>query len=70
MIIDLGGSHKLNELDFKSPFDMHNERLALDFVLETLERNLAFLQDSTHYNKIVKDKPVNSVADVNYKSVC
>lgn len=54
-MIDVGGSNAIEQHDFKTPVDSNSERMAYDFLIENVERNLANLKRVDHYRSIVED---------------
>jgi hypothetical protein len=54
-IIDLGGSSKIESLDFKTPVDSTSEMMAYDFLLHNTEKNLANIKPKDHYLSIIED---------------
>jgi hypothetical protein len=48
-IMDLGGTHSIEQHDFKSKVDNQSERMAYDFLIENLEKHLGNLKPQDHY---------------------
>ena len=54
-LMDIGGSHHIDNHDFKTYLDKNTESMAYDFLIQSLESNLGDLKPLDHYQNIIED---------------
>ena len=53
MLMKNGGASFILENDFKKPFDLENEKISIQFLMEYLENSLSKLKPREKYEEVV-----------------
>ena len=65
-LIDNGGKRFVDDKDFSQPFDFENERMTLDFIIDSFEQSLGYLKSrETYHDRLNNISQVSSIAEYN-----